>query len=125
MDVEQHKFRDIFKCAICYTDLKCNREWIREFDSKILISDYRIVNIKSRIKVCLCLLLGVLLTRVLAMNLDVSSKQIHFAKTIQNIKCKHTLSYYYNTYRKKQFIFKGIIGARIRQMVMPPIISKQ
>jgi hypothetical protein len=44
------------------------------------------------IKVCSHLVLGVLLTGVLAMNLDVSSDQIHYAKTIHNTRSEHTLS---------------------------------
>jgi hypothetical protein len=34
--------------------------------------------------------LGVLLTGVLGMNLDVASDQIHYAKTIHNTRCEHT-----------------------------------
>jgi hypothetical protein len=41
------------------------------------------------VKVSSNLVLEVLLTRVLAMDLDVSSDQNHYAKTIHNTMCKH------------------------------------
>jgi hypothetical protein len=47
------------------------------------------------------MVLGVLLIRVLAMNLDVSLDQIYYAKTIHNTWCEHTSSHYNSTYRKK------------------------
>jgi hypothetical protein len=63
--------------------------------------------------VCLYLVLRVLLTRILVMNLDVSSNRIHDAKTIHITRCEHTSSYYNSTYIKKQCRFEGISNARI------------
>jgi hypothetical protein len=75
MDGERHKFSHIFKCAKWHTDLKCISQWIREFDLKNL-NDYKIINIKTRNKVSLYMVIGVFLTRVLALDLDVSSDHI-------------------------------------------------